>query len=792
VRTFGIVSWNTGRSLGRQPFQLLLVGLSVGLVTSSGIATAGTWQAQGPGPATEGQVENVIPDNEVVGAVHTVVAHPSNADILYIGGVNGGIWKTTNATSATVNWTRLTDDQQSLSIGAMELDPTDGTNQTLVAGIGGFSSFGARGALTGLLRTTNGGASWSAIDGGGELVGRNISGVAPRGSTMVISVNTADPYSYDEFGIFRSTDGGASFVQVSSGDGSATGLPGGVAYDLASDPTNLARLYTSVIFAGSVGGSNGVYRSTDTGATWTKVSSPAMDALITDSVSNIEIAVGSSGQVFVAIVEFGRLTGVFHTLDQGANWTQMALPTTVEDGVSVGIHPGGQGSIHLSIAADPTDEYYVYIGGDRQPYLSEFSGGGSFFPNSIGAMDYSGRLFLGDALNPSDPWVPLTHSGTDSGSAPHADSREMTFDANGDLIETDDGGIYKRTFIGPFPGGDWFSLIGDLQTTEYHSVAYDTVANVVFGGAQDTGTTVQNLPGFPEFTSVLTADGGVVAAADSSGGTSTRYASTQFLGNFSRLVYDSSNVLQSVTFPALSGSVLFVQFYTPIAANRIDDSRLVIGGSSTLVESFDQGDTISLVSSATVNSSAGNPIEYGVPGNADLLMVGSGSSVLLRSTAQGALAPTNYQGGTVLDVSIDPDTPTWLFAVDSNQVFLSSNSGGLWSDVTGDLLSFDPGTARTLAFIPSTDDGLVVGTDRGVFVARASSGFSTWERLGTGLPNAPVYSLDYDRTDDVLTAGLVGRGAYLLALPLTGGPIFADGFELGTTTAWSDTVQGGR
>src|SRR5687768_17641549 len=55
------------------------------------------WQAQGPGPAVDGQVENVSPDNEVTGAIHTVLAHPTDPKVLYIGSVNGGVWKTTNA-----------------------------------------------------------------------------------------------------------------------------------------------------------------------------------------------------------------------------------------------------------------------------------------------------------------------------------------------------------------------------------------------------------------------------------------------------------------------------------------------------------------------------------------------------------------------------------------------------------------------------------------------------------------------------------------------------------------------
>ena len=81
--------------------------------------TGAVWLPQGPGPTQNGQVENVAPNNEVVGAIHTLAAHPTNPDILYAGAVNGGIWRTMNATAASPTWTPLTDDLRSLSIGAL-------------------------------------------------------------------------------------------------------------------------------------------------------------------------------------------------------------------------------------------------------------------------------------------------------------------------------------------------------------------------------------------------------------------------------------------------------------------------------------------------------------------------------------------------------------------------------------------------------------------------------------------------------------------------------------------------
>ncbi|MFM8893455.1 MAG: WD40/YVTN/BNR-like repeat-containing protein, partial [Planctomycetia bacterium] len=505
------------------------------------------WVSQGPSPSQNGQVENIT-NKEVVGSVHTVLAHPTNPNVLYIGASNGGIWKTENATAASPSWVPLTDSMPSLSIGALALDPTDASRQTLVAGIGLYSSWmRLGGSRAGLLRTTDGGAAWSVINGGGTLVGKNISGVAARGDTFVVSVNTADSFITSNLGIFRSTNGGGTFTRIS--DGGSSGLPAGWSYDLASDPTNNAILYTSIVSSGT---GNGVYKSTDTGATWTKVSSSAIDALITSQVSNLEITVGNHNNVYVGIVRNGNPVGFFRSGDGGGSWAQMDAPKTNENGTDVGLNPrgvkgpgpgsepadiaGGQGTMHVSLVADPDNPNLVYVGGDRQPRSHGDTGS---FPNSIGANDYSGRLFRGDASAVSgSQWVHLTHSsslgaaggGTAGSSAPHADSRDMTFDAAGNIIEVDDGGVYRRT--SPKTNtGNWFSVNGSLRVTEIHDVAYDPISNILMSGNQDTGTTEQIVSGGAAWRSVSTGDGGDVSVDSvtlAASGRSIRYSSFQY------------------------------------------------------------------------------------------------------------------------------------------------------------------------------------------------------------------------------------------------------------------------
>src|SRR5688572_21367731 len=155
--------------------------------------TGGTWVSEGPSPTIGGQTEGIT-DGPVIGAIQTLIAHPEDEDILWIGSVNGGIWKTTDATNASPAWTAMGDAFSSLSIGAMNLDPTDETFNTIVAGFGRFSSFASVGGpRNGLLYTTDGGTNWTELNPA-TLIGTNLSGIAARGATIVVSANRADSF----------------------------------------------------------------------------------------------------------------------------------------------------------------------------------------------------------------------------------------------------------------------------------------------------------------------------------------------------------------------------------------------------------------------------------------------------------------------------------------------------------------------------------------------------------------------------------------------------------------------
>lgn len=405
--------------------------------------------------------------------------------------------------------------------------------------------------------------------------------------------------------------------------------------------------------------------------------------------------------------------------------------------------PGGQGAKNLSVAADPVNPFLVYVGGDRQDRL----------PNSIGATDFTARLFRGDASIaplgtpvtvgvPNAQWTPLTHNGTASNSAPHADSRDMVFDLNGNLIELDDGGIYRRTSP-QSSSGDWFSIIGNgLQVTEMHDFAYDNNSNILISGNQDTGTTYQFTTGGLLWNSLSTADGGDVAVNNltlAGSGQSIRYSSVQDLGSFKRTVWDATNMLVSTATPArtlIGGGAAFVaQFVTPVVLNEITPARLILGGSNSVYESLDQGQTITEIGVGIV---AGAIAYGGISGgvnNADVLYVSQGNNVFVRTTTGGALNPASalpVGAGTITDIELDPNDWNLAWVTDNNQVFQTTNAGASWIDITGNLAISG---LRTLEYVVGpVADALLVGGLKGVYKA-IETNFSDWSKFGTGLPN---------------------------------------------------------
>lgn len=685
-----------------------------------------TWVARGPSPTRGAQVA-VPPDNEVTGAIHAIAAHPTDANILFIGAVNGGIWRTYDATAAKPTWAPLTDQLPSQSIGALAFDPLDAAGNTLLAGTGRWSNFAQRGDdEIGLYRTTNAGSSWTVL-GAPTLVGQKVIAVAARGSDLFAATTTG--------GLYRSADTGTSFA-LASGTG---GLPAGGMFDLVGSAATPTRFYAAVRGAAPT-----AFRSDDSGLTWTNIT--AGIGGLASNTSALRLAIGAGGVLFAAVVNGGTLAAVARSSDLGATWTAMDVPA---------VHPGGQGTVNTAIAADPSNANLVYISGDR-----------------ISGSPFTGNVVRGDAsLPPGTQFIP-THGAGGGNTSPHADSRAMAFDASGNLLQADDGGIYRRSSPS-LPTGTWGSVIGNLSVSETHDLAHDRVANVILIGTQDNGMHQQATSSNLTWNWINSGDGGDAAIDDVTlaGAGSYRYLSSQMLGGFRRAQYNAANT--QVTSNSLF-TIPDPQFVTPLEVNIAASTRMLIGGVSTIYESSNITISPSTATSLGGPGANRNAMAFGSLVDPDAAYVGKGASVFSRQ-ANVFVATTALPVGaaTITDVAMDPQNPLRVYAIDDNQIFRSLDGGATWLDVTGNIGSISSFDFRTIEYISDpAGDQIALGTRSGVYVANALS--STWALLGTGLPDVLVFDLRYIASQKLLIAGTLGRGVWSFAVRDL---LFANGFD---------------
>jgi hypothetical protein len=166
----------------------------------------------------------------------------------------------------------------------------------------------------------------------------------------------------------------------------------------------------------------------------------------------------------------------------------------------------------------------------------------------------------------------ITDANTGNGSTVHADSRDITFDANGRLILTSDGTIYARTSP-QNDAGVWTRISGNISAFEVSTVAYDAVGKRLITAAQDNGVTIQSARNAPLWNAVQGADGinafvnDVTLAAT---GRSVFYANTQGLGFPARIIRDAQGNF-------VSPNTAFWGFGAAVTCNGIRCADAVIG-----------------------------------------------------------------------------------------------------------------------------------------------------------------------------------------------------------------------
>lgn len=747
-----------------------LVLLVVGFTWLGPAAIASpVWIQQGPGPILNGQDEGITSPqgpNPVSGAIEAVAPSATDANTVYVATVNGGVWKTTNALNSTPIWTPLTDGQlPGLSLNSIAISPLD--PNVLFVGAGQTSSYFDGGPRFGIGRSLDGGATWSVV--GTALAKKDVRSIVPTktlvNAKQVVLAGTST-------GVYRSIDGGVTYGRVTSG------ITASLVTDLVGDPGVPTRFYAAM---------NGkVYRSDTTGASWVSATGSGFHVVSTYRVL-LSVHHDASNDVVYAMViqDTGYLYAVYRSANQGASWSYLGKP-------SPEIFPGAQGDIHGAILADKTSPNIVWISGDRQ---------NDPFPNVNGLNNYSANVFR----NVSGTWQNMVGSGNGGGArgtSPHADSRAMVYDAAGNILQANDGGIFRLNYPTDNTRRWWTSLNSNITPTEAHSAVYDPLSKILISGNQDTGVSYQI--GGSLWSDALQGDGGdVMVDADQTAhpGTSIRYMGFDGLPT-NRITYNSSNKMVSpgsvdlglnITSGPGSGQTIDVfdgniQFYQPYVLNRIDPRRMLIGA-QYLYESMDQGDNF-----ANLGSSGGQ-VGDGLSGNTcmayggrlngvaypDVFYVAADFTIKHRVTAGGPITNlTAYPGASIRAIALDPQTYTHLFVLDiSGRVWGTFDEGATWLNLTSNLdtLSsdgtFGPDLRTIEVFSPDSlpkDTVLLVGGLGGVWQKPNPGSTTQWSALAAGpLPKVLVYDLRYDYTDNVLVAGTLGRGVWTLTNYFTGG-----------------------
>jgi photosystem II stability/assembly factor-like uncharacterized protein len=304
----------TTRSPGSRALRTLTAVATTLLATALTTASA----APSQGPDAKLKWRNVGPS--VGGRVVAIEGVPSEPDLFYMGAVDGGVWKSTNY---GVSWTNITDGSlpgTSDSIGAIAVAPSD--TKVIYVGTGESDIRGTFITGDGVYRSDDAGKHWRAA---GLADTHTISGIVvdPHNPDVVYASSMGHVFKPNpERGVFKSTDGGKTWNKILYVD-DKTG-----AIDLVMDPSNSQVLYAALWQASRVpwklddgGPGSGLYKSTDGGAHWTEISHNS--GFPQETLGRVGVSVvASNSQVVYAIVQ-AKDGGVFRSDDGGSSWKRV-------------------------------------------------------------------------------------------------------------------------------------------------------------------------------------------------------------------------------------------------------------------------------------------------------------------------------------------------------------------------------------------------------------------------------------------------------------------------------------
>lgn len=647
------------------------------------------------------------------GRVRGLAVHPDNPDIVYIGAASGGLWKSMDGGTT---WMDLNEDFSSNTFGAIAIDPNNpdviyaGTGEVMSSMI--FNIYDGRG----LFKSSDGGNSWTQItDGFGLITQFAAIAVSPHNSNIVFAA-LGGGYYYtvaNNLGIWRSTDAGITWTRTLSIDVGYNG-----AYDVAVHPTDSNLVYAAL------GGSDkhGFYISEDAGLTWRQSNNGLPSYTNPSKITRMQIALAPSlpsiiyGLVYHSGSGDNFKTKAFKSIDGGNNWNQIAA------GYYFGSPGSDQGFYDLCIAVHPDDPNKIFVGNIMYNWSID---GETFAQNNKGMhFDFHSIKF-----------APSNHNIMYIGC---------------------DGGVYRSAD----GGNTWNHKNNGLSTLQLYGMAsHPFIKNKLIGGSQDNG-------GFK------TSDYGATPWLQFAGGDVT--------GCF----YDPINpdIIYIASFhctmmKSSDGGTTFSPFQRyfdrPLEKTFLihpdNNQCLYAAYEKKLIRSLDGGNSWTPITGEfttwwfeTMTQSHINPnimllATMGVQNSIPQVMISTDEGFhWLEVTANIPGAPR-----WISRVVIHPTVENTIFIVrsgyGSGKIYRSQDLGTTWEDITNNL----PDIPHSDLFVDPANPSLYfVANDFGVYGSQDAGQF--WTRLGNGMPFVVATDLDYFNHDGerLLRVATYGRGAY--------------------------------
>ncbi|MES2773160.1 MAG: PKD domain-containing protein [Bacteroidota bacterium] len=623
-------------------------------------------------------------------------ANDATGKTIFAGSVGGGLWKTTDITAASPNWVPVNDLLGNLSVISIAQDPTNAQIIYLGTGEGYGNGDGIRGL--GVFKSTNGGASFT------QLSSTNNSSFYYCQKVLVS--NSGMLYVAANGGLYRSNNQGTSFIKVLG-----LGIPGATD-NFCYDVEIAANGHMFASLRGSI------HKSGDFGFTFEAA------ATLPIAATRIELACAPNDASYVyAICESGDdVSGVLRTTDGGVNWIARTNPSVNQN----------QAWYDLCIAVDPNNRDILY----------------------------AGEIDLFKTLDGGGAWTNV--SSVYSGGYLHPDQQSIHYKpgSSSDVYFTNDGGVYKCTNANT--AAPFFDNKGDNYiTTQFYSCAIHPTAATPYylAGAQDNGTYALSSNVVDNGKMVYGGDG-LFCHIDQDN-PSFQYVSSQF-GVYKRSIDGGATFINGVNFGTgtrfenptdLDNTNNLIYSCAPADSYKRWDNPQTGINSTAVAAAFGGGQ----VSAIKVSPNTNNRVFFGM-GSGGLFKVDNAHTATPTVTNIGTGLPDAYLKCVEVQTGNDNHLVVTYSNYGVNSVWETVNGGGSWISVEGNLPDMP---VRWALFNPNNSDQVLLATELGVWSTDNLNGGSTvWGASNSGLANVKVTMLQMRQSDKLVIAATYGRGLY--------------------------------